>query len=503
MPQLLRDPGQVRQEHEEDDGEREERAAAQEAGAPLGRGEGGGGEGGGEDRPVVAAEDAEADDGAEERVGGQRRAVAEAEEGQDGEGGERHREGGVGEVEEQVPVEVQRRQHGEAGAGGERGVGLQAAGDGVEAGEGGEDAGEAERVDDRQAGAGGVGGGPGQPVEGGRVLRLVAPGEGLGEQERLDVVAAAGGGEEGRLERHEREVEREAARTRAGVGGSGTGARWLPAWPSRSGGAVAEERRADADVGGAVGDGGLEVAAHAHGEAGEAVARRRGRQEPEVGDGVGVGGRDRHEAEDGEVVGRAAGGEERGEGVGVDAGLLRLAAGVDLEEEGGAGAAGLHRLAELAGEAVAVEAVDGVEELEGAGELVRLQRADEVELGAGEAGAERGPLAFGFLDAVLAEDPLAGGEHGLDAVERLQLGDGDEGDRVGRAAGARRGRRRCGSGCRRAACAVSAAACAEAGGSASAARSELHGDAEVADPGGIAISAVVGRGWGRFAGRRR
>ena len=36
--------------------------------------------------------------------------------------------------------------------------------------------------------------------------------------------------------------------------------------------AVAEERRADADVGGAVGDGGLEVVAHAHREAGEAVA---------------------------------------------------------------------------------------------------------------------------------------------------------------------------------------------------------------------------------------
>ena len=56
--------------------------------------------------------------------------------------------------------------------------------------------------------------------------------------------------------------------------------------------------------------------------------------------------------------------------------------------------------------------------------------------GAGEAGAERGPAAFGLLHAVLAEDALAGREHRLDAVEGLQLGDGDEGDRVRRAAGA-------------------------------------------------------------------
>lgn len=49
--------------------------------------------------------------------------------------------------------------------------------------------------------------------------------------------------------------------------------------------------------------------------------------------------------------------------------------------------------------------------------------------------AEGRPFGGGFLDAVLAEDALALVEHGLDPVERLLLGDGDEGDGIARPAG--------------------------------------------------------------------
>ena len=119
-------------------------------------------------------------------------------------------------------MEVQRRQHCEAGAGGEERVGLQPAGDGEEPGEGGEEPGEAQRVDHGRARPEGVGGGPGHPVEGGRVLRLVAPGEGLGEQQRLDVVAAAGAREERGLQRHEHEIGGEEAEDPGGPG-----CRWL------------------------------------------------------------------------------------------------------------------------------------------------------------------------------------------------------------------------------------------------------------------------------------
>ena len=131
-----------------------------------------------------------------------------------------------------------------------------------------------------------------------------------------------------------------------------------------------------------------------------------------------------------------AGGEEAVERGGVDAGLLRLTAGVDLDEQGRARAARLHRIGEAVGQAVAVEAVDRVEQVEGAGELVGLQRPDQVQRHAGEGIAERRPALLGLLHAVLAEHPLAGVEHGAHPVGRLNLGDGDEGDRAGRAAGA-------------------------------------------------------------------
>ena len=91
---------------------------------------------------------------------------------------------------------------------------------------------------------------------------------------------------------------------------------------------------------------------------------------------------------------------------------------------------------ELAGEAVAVEAVDRLEERQRAGELVGLQRADEVQAEVRERVAERRPALLGLLHAVLAEDALAGVEHGPHALGRLHLGDRDQRDRAGRAAGA-------------------------------------------------------------------
>ena len=216
------------------------------------------------------------------------------------------------------------------------------------------------------------------------------------------------------------------------------------------------------------------------------------REEREVGGGVRVGGRDRHQAEDREVVGRAAGGEEGVEGVGVDAGLLRLAAGVDLDEERRAGAAGLHRGAELAGEAVAVEAVDGVEELERAGELVRLQRADEVELecrGSGRGAAGQRPSASCTRFSPKTRWPAASTASTRSGGCSLETATSV--DRIRRAAGARRVRRRCGRGCPGAAWRDrrGMAATAIGAGEDPAVPSELHADAEVGDRRAL----VVGR----------
>ena len=50
--------------------------------------------------------------------------------------------------------------------------------------------------------------------------------------------------------------------------------------------------------------------------------------------------------------------------------------------------------------------------------LVRLQRADQMQLEAGMRRAQGRPLAFGLLDAVFAEHALAGGDDRLESVSR-------------------------------------------------------------------------------------
>ena len=175
----------------------------------------------------------------------------------------------------------------------------------------------------------------------------------------------------------------------------------------------AEERRADADVGGAVGDGGLEVVAHAHREAGEAVA---GGERWRAARSAGRGRRRAGGSPSGRrPAGRRGRGRRRGSASrpsGSTPAFCGSRPVLTWTKSVGQRAAGLHRGGELAGEAVAVEAVDGGEELERAGELVGLQRADEVQCYVREAGAELRPARLGLLHAVLAEDALARRQHG-------------------------------------------------------------------------------------------
>ena len=86
----------------------------------------------------------------------------------------------------------------------------------------------------------------------------------------------------------------------------------------------------------------------------------------------------------------AAGGEKALEPVRVDPRLLRLAPGIDLDEERRAGAARLRPVGEPARQPLAVEAVDRLEELERARDLVRLQRSDEVQLDPGNSARNGG-----------------------------------------------------------------------------------------------------------------
>ena len=93
------------------------------------------------------------------------------------------------------------------------------------------------------------------------------------------------------------------------------------------------------------------------------------------------------------------------------------------------------------GQARPVEALDHVGQPHRVARLVGLQPADQVQSHIRVGVPQLRELARGFLDPVLAEMALPGGQRGLDRLGGVGLGDGDQRDRVGRAARAGRGRR--------------------------------------------------------------
>ena len=125
--------------------------------------------------------------------------------------------------------------------------------------------------------------------------------------------------------------------------------------------------------------------------------------------------------------------EEGGEVFGVEAVLGVFGGELDLDEDGDGfverGGGAVETLGGLEG----VECVDGVEELGGLGGFVVLEGADEVHLDV--SGGDYGLFRLPLLDAVFAEEALAGGVGFEDGLGRVHLADGHEGDGAGRAVG--------------------------------------------------------------------
>ena len=176
----------------------------------------------------------------------------------------------------------------------------------------------------------------------------------------------------------------------------------------------------------------LEIGAHAHAQLSEAVARGDPGEQREVQGRLLVLGRDRHQAHDRQAEIVAAGGDE---GVGIgrpDACLLRLLAGVDLDEAGRATPLARHLAGERLGELRPVERLDHIEQRDHVLDLVGLDRPDHVQLEVRPGGAGARPARLGLLHVVLAEHALAGGERGPDPLLGLRLADRDQGHRRGR-----------------------------------------------------------------------
>ena len=148
---------------------------------------------------------------------------------------------------------------------------------------------------------------------------------------------------------------------------------------------------------------------------------------------------DGHEAAEAEVRKRGDGGEESWELFRSEAVLGVFGGEFDLDEDGEGFVQGCGGLVEAGGGFEGVEGVDGREELGGFGGFVVLERADEMEAGIRDQGTGiRKNVGFGlpFLDAVFAEEGLAGGEGFEDRVGGVRLADGHEVDGGGVAVGA-------------------------------------------------------------------
>ena len=109
-----------------------------------------------------------------------------------------------------------------------------------------------------------------------------------------------------------------------------------------------------------------------------------------------------------------------------NAGLLRLLAGVHLHEQARALAGAFHFLGKRRRDLRPVDAMDHIEQLDRVAHLVRLKRADEMQLETGMALLQRRPLCLRLLHAVLAEAALAARNRLLDRVLWHGLADGDE-----------------------------------------------------------------------------
>ena len=118
-------------------------------------------------------------------------------------------------------------------------------------------------------------------------------------------------------------------------------------------------------------------------------------------------------------------------GAGRNARLLRLLARIDLQiaarQRLPLGALGDQRARQL----FPIDGLDHVEEGDRVGDLVGLQRTDEVELEIGKALLQRRIFPGRLLHAVFAEQAMAGAERRLDAIGPVRLADRDQRHRRG------------------------------------------------------------------------
>ena len=192
---------------------------------------------------------------------------------------------------------------------------------------------------------------------------------------------------------------------------------------------------------GAKRDRGRKIRAHAHGEKLQPIALRDLGGQRKVRPGSFVKRRNAHEAGDCQPVLIATRCQECVRILRQDTRLLRLGAGVDFGKQYRSPLLFAHLFRQSFAETCPIDGMDRIEKRDRFFRLVRLQRADEMQLRTRMFRKQSWPLCFCLLNTVLAENALTRTDCRLDVIRGECLGNCDQrrvrGIAVGIAAGTR------------------------------------------------------------------
>ena len=110
--------------------------------------------------------------------------------------------------------------------------------------------------------------------------------------------------------------------------------------------------------------------------------------------------------------------------------FLGFVTGIDLHIKRRPAAGFLHRLDQGARQLLAIQRFDDVKQGAGVFRLVGLKRSDEAQLQIRVGCTAIAPASLRLLHPVFTKNALAGGQHGVNPLIRLNFGDGDQINRI-------------------------------------------------------------------------
>jgi hypothetical protein len=188
-----------------------------------------------------------------------------------------------------------------------------------------------------------------------------------------------------------------------------------------------KDRRADAHMGGAKGDGRFKICTHAHGQMRQTVARGDLGKKRKMRRRLFALRRDAHQPGRGKTMFVSARGDEGIRFYRKNTSFLRFFPRVDLDVKygrGGVRARALH--GQLGREAGAIEGFDHIKQGKGIRDLVGLERANQMQFNIGVALTKVRPFSGSFLNPIFTKHAMAGLKRRRDRVNTVTLANSDQ-----------------------------------------------------------------------------